>query len=102
MGERYLGIRQIERGADPRALGLSEITAFFWSAGILLSWAWIVAMLFHPVGQGQALCMLAVSVVGYGLRRSCSLNWVLVILTFEGAIRVGMVMSLIAVAWQRL
>ena len=102
ISERYLGIRQIEHDADPRALRLSEFTAFCWSLGILLSWAWAVAMLFQRVGQIQALCMVAITVVGYSMRRNCSIKWVLVILTFEGALRVGMLMSLIGLAWRRL
>ena len=32
LGERYLGVKQIARGVDPRALGLGEATAFCWSA----------------------------------------------------------------------
>lgn len=102
ISERYLGIRQIEHDADPRALGLGEVTAFFWSSGILLSWAWMVAMLFQRLGQVQALCMVAITIAGYGARRNCSIKWVLVILTFEGALRVGMLMSLIGMAWRRL
>jgi hypothetical protein len=35
--ERYLGIKQIARGADPRALGLGEITAFLWTTA-LVAW----------------------------------------------------------------
>ena len=101
LSERYLGIRQIERKADPRALGLGEWTAFCWSSGILLSWAWMAALLFQPFGRIQALCMLAVSGFGFMLRRSCALQWILVILTFEGALRVGMLMSLVGMAWRR-
>ena len=39
--------------------------------------------------------------VGFLLRRSCNLSRVLVILTFEGAIRVGMLMSLVGMAWRQ-
>lgn len=102
LGERYLGIKQIERDTDPRTLGLGEVTAFFWSAGILLTWAWSIALLFQSFGRVQALCIIIVSAAGYSLRRNCGLKWVLVILTFEGAIRVGMLMSLIGMAWRRL
>ncbi|HWA10628.1 MAG TPA: hypothetical protein VG838_14380 [Opitutaceae bacterium] len=98
ISERYLGVRQIEHDVDPRTLGLGETTAFFWSTGILLSWAWMTAMLFQSFGRIQALCMLAISGLGFMLRRSCGLKWVLVILTLEGAIRVGMLMSLIGMA----
>ena len=35
--ERYLGIKQIARGADPRTLGLSEPTAAVWSIALIAS-----------------------------------------------------------------
>jgi hypothetical protein len=100
LSERYLGIRQIERDVDPRTLGLGEGTAFFWSAGILFTWAWSVALLFQSTSRPQALCMVAVTSIGYALRRGCSLKRVLVILTLEGALRVGMLLSLIGAAFQ--
>ena len=102
LGERYLGIRQIERDVDPRTLGLSEITAFFWSTGILLTWVWSFTLLFQSQTRAQDWCILLVSAAGYTLRRSCELKWALIILTFEGAIRIGMLMSLIGMAWRRL
>src|SRR5207247_2971671 len=43
--ERYLGIKQIARGADPRALGLGEITAFFWSLLIIFYGLWMLLLL---------------------------------------------------------
>lgn len=102
MGERYLGVKQIGADADPRALGLREFTAFAWSAGIVLSWVWCVLVLFQPLGRMQAFAMILISTLGYTLRRGCRLKWVLVIMTFEGALRVGMLISLIGmVLFQR-
>lgn len=101
LGERYLGIKQIERDADPRTLGLGEVTAFFWSAGILLGWAWAAALVFQSQFRAQAICLLFVSMTGYAFRRSCGLKWILVILTLEGAVRVGMLMSVIGIAWRQ-
>jgi hypothetical protein len=95
MGERYLGVKQIGVDADPRALGLREFTAFVWSTGILLSWVWCVLVLFQPLGRMQAFAMILISTLGYSLRRGCRLKWVLVIMTFEGALRIGMLISLI-------
>ncbi|HXC01936.1 MAG TPA: hypothetical protein VNU49_04735 [Opitutaceae bacterium] len=102
ISERYLGIKQIARGADPRELGLREVTAFFWSAGIMFYWLWMVAMLLPPFGRAYAAALVAITLVGFALRRNCSIKWVLVILTFEGAIRIGMLGSLCIVAWKRL
>lgn len=102
MGERFLGVRQIERGGDPRQAGLGEVRAFIWSIGILISWSWMVVMLLQPFGRVQALCMLAVTAVGYTIRRNCRLKWVLVVLTFEGALRIGMLLSIASMAWRRM
>jgi hypothetical protein len=40
--------------------------------------------------------------IGFSLRRGTSLKWVLVILTFEGALRLVFLASLIASAWRYL
>jgi|SRR5882724_4234156 len=101
LGERYLGIQQIERDTDPRTLGLGEITAFFWSTGILVSWAWAIALLFQSQFRAQAVSLLFVSMIGYAFRRSSGLKWILVIMTLEGAVRVGMLISVIGIAWRQ-
>ncbi len=100
--ERYLGVKQIERGADPRELGPTELGSALWTLTLLSYWAWMGAMLVPGFGRAQVVCLLIVSFAGYTLRRNCSLKWVLVILTVEGAIRIGMLVSLLAMAWRRL
>jgi len=102
VGERYLGIKQIEHSTDPRTLDLSELRAAFWSIAMLAEGVWMLALLFERYGRVQALCMLVVTGLGYTLRRSCGLKWVLVILTFEGAIRIGMLFSICGMFWHRL
>ncbi len=102
LSERYLGIKQIARGADPRTLGLGEVTAFFWSMTILTYWLWMLLLLTFPLGRVHGLGLLAVSTLGFSVRRGTGLKWVLVILTFEGAIRLGLLFSLGAMAWHRL
>jgi len=101
-GERFLGVKQIEAGTDPRQFGPREPLAFAWSAGILLSWLWLVVMLFQPIGRAQIAAMIVITLIGFSIRRSCGLKWVLVILTFEGAIRIGMLLSLAALVWRKL
>lgn len=100
--ERYLGLKQIARGADPRTLGLRESIAFGWSMALVLYWAWMILLLTSSLGRVHGLSLAAVSVLGYALRRGSSLKWVLVILTFEGAIRVGLLLSLCVIAWRRI
>jgi len=102
LSERYLGIKQIARGADPRRLGLAEPTAFCWSACLLAYWAWMLVLLFDPVGRLPGLGLLLVSGIGFSLRRGAPLKWILVILTFEGAVRVGLLLSIGRLIWQRL
>ena len=46
--------------------------------------------------------MLGISLLGYSFRRNSGLKWILVILTLEGAIRIGMMVSLMEGIWQKL
>jgi hypothetical protein len=101
ISERYLGIKQIARHGDPRTLGMSELTAFGWSAALFAYGLWMVLLLLAPFSRVHALCLLAVSATGFALRRNSGIKWVLVILTFEGAVRVGLLVSLFALAWRR-
>lgn len=102
MAERYVGIKQIRRGIDPRELGLGEATAALWSLLLFAYWIWMVLMIIQPLGRPQVLLMIAVTLGGIIIRRGCGLRWLLIVLTFEGAIRIGMLVSLGAVAWWRL
>jgi hypothetical protein len=102
MAERHLGIKQIERGIDPRERGPGEFLSFAWGAGIVLYWIWMILMLIPKDGRIQVVCMLVVSLSGYSLRRNSALKWILAILTVEGAIRIGMIISLIGGAWRSL
>lgn len=101
IGERYLGIKQIARGADPRSLGLGEATACFWSLTILAYWLWMLLLLFSHLGRVHGIGLFVVSMLGYAVRRGAPLKWLLVVLTLEGAIRVGLLFSLCATIWWR-
>ena len=102
LSERYLGIKQIARRADPRTLGLGEITAFFWSTALIAYYLWMLLLVTTTLGRIHGLSLLAISAVGFSLRRGSKMKWVLVILTFEGAFRVGLLLSLCAMVWRRL
>ncbi|HYP17880.1 MAG TPA: hypothetical protein VEQ65_11775 [Opitutus sp.] len=102
ISERYLGIKQIARNGDPRALGMRELTAFCWTLALFAYWFWMATLLLLPFARVHALGLAAVSAIGFAARRNSSLKWVLVILTFEGAVRVGLLVSLSAMAWRRL
>jgi hypothetical protein len=102
VSERYMGIRQIKVNADPRELPMPGWMAPLWAGSLLAYYAWMVTLLLHPVGRAQGIVLLIVTAVGYALRSSCGLMWVLVILTFEGSIRIGMLGSLMAQSWRHL
>ncbi len=102
ISERYLGIKQIARGADPRSLGLGESMAFAWTMLLVGYFLWMLLLLFISLSRGHALGLMLVTGIGFTLRRGAPLKWILVILTFEGAVRVGLLISLCALAWRRL
>lgn len=99
ISERYLGIKQIARGTDPRVLGLGEVTAFFWSMAIFGYWAWMLLLLLTAAGRVHGIGLIAVTGLGFAARRGAPHKWVLVILTLEGAIRVGLLFSLCGMLW---
>jgi hypothetical protein len=99
LSERYLGVKQIARGADPRNLGLREVTAFFWSVLLIAYWCWMLLLLMVSLARVHAAGLLVISMIGFSLRRGARFKWLLVILTLEGAIRVGLLLSLCGLAW---
>ena len=99
--ERYLGIRQLATGRDPRSLPMGERLAFTWTLLLFLYWIWIGLLLGGPAGRIQALALFLISLGGFLLRRNSPLRWILVILTFEGALRVGMLVSLVGTFWRQ-
>ncbi|MBA4136910.1 MAG: hypothetical protein C0518_06295 [Opitutus sp.] len=102
LGERYLGVRHIRANANPRELPMPNWMAAAWGGGLVVYYLWMVTLLLHPVGRAQGFVLLAVSSVAYALRASSSLKWTLVILTFEGSIRIGMLLSLLGAIWRAL
>lgn len=102
LSERYLGIKQIARGADPRLLGLRESTAFVWSVLLIAYWIWMLLLLLVSFARVHAASMLMISMMGFSLRRGARFKWVLVILTFEGAVRIGLLLAICAMAWRDL
>jgi hypothetical protein len=102
LSERYLGIKQIARGSDPRHLGLGELTAFFWSMVLIGYWFWMLTLLVPSFTRVYGLSLLTITTLGFSLRRGAGLKWVLVVLTFEGAIRIGLLFALCGMAWRKL
>jgi hypothetical protein len=101
IAERYVGIKQIARGSDPREMGPGELVSFIWSAGLVLYAAWVMALLINPTSRVYALCLIATTVAGYSIRRNCGLKRILIVLTLEGAVRIGFLFALSVTAWHR-
>ena len=95
-------MKQIARNGDPRETGPSEPVAAFWTLAIAVYFVWAIAMLTTGFARAQVLSLLAVTLIGYSLRRNCGLKYVLVVLTVESAIRIGMLVSLMGIVWRRL
>lgn len=102
IAERYVGVRQIKHHTDPRELGPGEVTSFLWLFGILLCYGWMILMLGPPPFRIQIVCMFLVSAIGYAVRRHLGLRWLLVVLTLEGALRIGMILSMLGLVWRQL
>ncbi|MEI6106108.1 MAG: hypothetical protein WCR49_03750 [Opitutae bacterium] len=102
VSERYMGIKQIRLNADPRELPMPGWMAATWASGLIVYFSWMFTLLLHPVGRAQGVVLLLVTVVGRTLRSACGLKWVLVVLTFEGSIRIGMLISLLGMSWRQL
>jgi hypothetical protein len=100
--ERFLGVKQIQAGVDPRSLGPPEPVALLWVVAICAQNAWLLWLLSESPTRIHAACLLLVSLCGFALRGSCALRWVLVILTIEGALRLGLMVSMFGAAWRSL
>ena len=100
--ERYMGVKQMAAGIDPRSLPMREGLALGWIALLVVYWVWTGMILVLPFARPQALCLFGVSLLGYALRRNSPPKWALVILTFEGALRVGMLIALVGALIRRL
>jgi len=102
VSERYMGIKQIRVNVDPRELPMPGWMSALWGGGLLAYYVWMTTLLIHPVGRAQGVVLLLVTLIGYGFRSTCGLKWVLVVLTFEGSIRIGMLISLVGMSWRAL
>ncbi|MCC5022696.1 MAG: hypothetical protein J6386_07820 [Candidatus Synoicihabitans palmerolidicus] len=98
--ERIIGVKKIERGTDPRSDSPPQRVAALWSITLVLYWLWMGMMIVPSFARARIIILLSVSLIGYALRRNYGLKWILVILTFEGAIRIGILIALIGRVWR--
>ncbi len=97
LAERYIGVKQIRKGEHPLDAGamLPDWLALTWITGIILTWFYMVALLWSPLGSYQGLGMLLISLLGLVLRRSLGLKYALVVMTVEGAVRMGLLANML-------
>jgi hypothetical protein len=62
----------------------------------------MLALLATPHARIFGLALMAVTAVGYSIRRNCGLKWILVVLTVEGCARVAVLSPLTVVSWSHL
>ena len=100
--EKLLGIKQIESGLVERDKVPGDNVAAWWSLGIISEAAWCLWLLCNDVTRVHAGCILLISLFGFSTRNSCKLKWVLVVMTIEGACRMGFMVSMLGSAWRNL
>jgi hypothetical protein len=100
--EKLLGVKKIRAGIDPRQSSPGEAVSALWASGILAQGVWTIALLSHSGSRVHAACILLVWLTGFSLRGNCTLRWVLVILTIEGALRLGLMTAMFGSAWRAL
>jgi hypothetical protein len=99
---RFIGIEQIRRNQHP--LDAPSPHSFWFSAtwvtAILADYAFQATLLLMPLPlleprewvryiKAAAFLMIFASFVGFVVRRRCGVKWGLVVMTFEGALRLG-------------
>lgn len=102
LAERRVGLRQIRAGIDPRDSRHTppDWIGWLWLALAFTVYAYPVCLVFERELRFFGLIMLLFGVVGFDLRRRLGLKWALVVLTFEGALRIGvMILMLVLYFW---
>ncbi len=95
VAERLIGVKKIKENTDPRLGGPPEPIAAIWTITLVTYWLWQGMMLVPEFARMHAVILIVVSLIGFALRRNVTLKWVLVVMTFEGAIRIGILIALL-------
>lgn len=95
LAERRIGVRQIRAGIDPReAHPPANYIGWLWLALVAATQAYPVLLLLDGETRVFGLVMLLFGVVGFELRRWGGPRRALVILTIEGALRIGVIINM--------
>jgi hypothetical protein len=98
--EKILGKEQIEAGVIPHDQTPTEAVTVLWSIGIIAGGIWALTLITNDVTRVHAGCVLLVTLFGFSVRSSCRLKLVPVVLTIEGACRMGLMVSMLGSAWR--
>lgn len=100
VAERFIGVRQIRANRHPLdeyPEGKPWITAA-WLAYFVAVWCYLFALALNPLTSIQGVVLLLVGILGFAFRRIAGLKWALVVMTIEGAIRMGLWVNIL-VGW---
>jgi hypothetical protein len=61
----------------------------------------MVALVSTPSSRFLGVILMGLTAAGYSIRRNCGLKWILVVLTFEGALRVTALGFLSVASWSQ-
>jgi len=91
VADRFLGVEQIRAGVHPleKSPQGSTILSVMWLVGIVSGYIYQLSLLFNRPTNLPGLLLIAVTIAGFGFRRACGLKWALMVMTFEGALRLG-------------
>lgn len=95
LAERRIGVRQIRAGIDPReAHPPANYIGWIWLALVAAIQSYPIVLVCEGETRLFGLIMLLFGVVGYDLRRRGGIRWALVVLTVEGALRIGVIINM--------
>ncbi len=98
VAERYIGLRQIRANRHPldeNPGGPGKLLTGAWLACLILSWVYYLSLLVLPETRLNGLIILGMTAFGTLARRAMSIKWTLVLMTIEGATRIGLLAHVI-------
>ena len=96
VAERYIGVRQLRAGRHPLEAEdiLPAWATALWIAFIIATGGYLALLLTSSATRFHGALMLAVTALFGMLRRVNGLKWTLVLLTIEGALRMGLMFQM--------
>lgn len=97
--ERFIGVKMIRSNQHPTDMPAPPAAAtIFWIGTVGASVLYAALLLTHSTVAFHGACILGLSTVGFAARRTAGLKYGLVIMTLEGACRIGMLVNMMMAA----